>query len=420
LINCNAHLQPTARERVQAIKLLADVNGFCEFDKKKKKPRWLNDVYFRVQKKFIDYKERVSHKSLVLIKDPTKGDNFFAPMKILPYKTRFTDKNVQKAKIAEFLSLWENAALWSNKGLIFVVTNDPKNHDNLIETNKAHNAAVNDLITTLKKRVKAEINRYPDFVMLNQALKRGVKLNYESLKGLKDHYIRKLYEQYKRNHPDIKRKQFKDSIINGSITYEDIKDIIIEGLKISSHFKNVGDDVLKYINVLEFQLNGRLHSHIPLFGIDYIMDVKELSRFCVSKGLGKIVHAYAIKTDASGKWTWKNPNNIPRDSRNRNPVDYLKVYLLKGQFATASNYWAFGSRFYTNSRNFEPVEERTRKAILRKQRRLAPRFYVYAGVITDYSEKYDNIRYIDNRDYLKIAKALIDYKNSVPESVSVS
>lgn len=420
LIKCNAHLQPTARERVQCLKMVANINGFCHFNKKKRKTEWDNDVYFKIQKKFLDYKSRVSHKSLVLIKDPSKPDNFFAPAKVIPYSTRFTDKNKQRAKIAEYLSLWENAGLTHDKGLLITITNDPNNFDNLIDTNKSHNAAINDLITTLRARVEAEIKRYPDFEMLNQAIKRGVTLNYDSLKGLKDHYIRKLYEQYRRNHPEVSRKEFKDSIIKGSLSHSDLKAIILEGYKISSHFKKVGDYVLKYINVLEFQFNGRLHSHIPIFGIDYLMDVHELSRLCVSKGLGKIVHAYGLKKDAENKWTWKNPNNTPKDSRNKNPVDYLKVYLLKGQYATACNYWVFGSRFFTNSRNFEPIEERTRKAILRKQRRLAPRMYVYAGTITDHSEQFDNIRYIDNKDYLKIAKDLLAYKNSVPGAVSVS
>lgn len=419
LIKFKAHFKPIARERARCIKIVSKIKGFGYFHKKK--PVWSNNAYQQIQVNFLNYKNRINNQVLVLFPDPTKSDNFFAPVRTMPWSTRFTDKNIMRAKQAEYHSLWDNAALKFDKSVMVTLTNDPKLFDNLLEANKSHMTAVNAFFSFVKHRVESEKKRYPDFKILNEAVKRGYPLTFESLSGLRGLYIRRLHEQYQRQYPAVTRKEFKDSIIDGSLSYSDIKALILEGYKISSHFKNLPDDYEHtYINVLEFQFNGRLHSHIIMFGLDYLMDVHELSRKWKDYGRGEIVHTYALKKNPmTNIWTWKNPNNTPKDSRNKNPVDYLKEYLLKAQYLAAVNYWVFGTPFFTNSRNFEPIEERTRKAILRKQRRLAPRYWVFAGTIEDHSEQFSNIRYIDNKDYLKIAQILAS-GNDPPAAVSVS
>lgn len=419
LINLKAHFKPISRERARCMKRVSKIKGFGYFYKKK--PVWLNNYYQQDEIDFLNYKNRVNHKILVFFPDPTKPENFFAPAHNKTCSTRFTDKNIQKATQAKYYSLWDNASLKFDKAIMVTLTTDPKLFDNLWDANIGHMPAVNTLLSFIKSRVESEIKRYPDFKMLNEAVKRGDPLTFKSLSGLRGLYIRRLHEQYQRRYPEVMREEFKASIIDGSLSYSDIKALILEGYKISSHFKNLPDDYVNtYINILEFQFNGRLHSHIVMFGLDYLMDVHELSRKWKDYGRGEIVHTYALKKNpVANTWTWKNPNNTPKDSRNKTPVDYLKEYLLKAQYLAAVNYWVFGSHFYTNSRNFEPFEERIRKAILRKQRRLAPRYWVFAGTIVDYSEQFPNIRYLGIKDYLKLAQILAS-GNDPPAAVSVS
>lgn len=412
LIQRKAIFKPIAVERTHCIKRVLHTNGFCEFNKKTKKPNWLNKIYQYNQIDFMNYKKRISHKALLFLKDPTKPDNFFAPALTLPYSTRFTDKIKQKATRAKYFTIMENNALIHNKALMVTITEDPKLHNNLWETNKSHSQGMNTLISFLKKRIKAEINRYPYFKTLHEAVKRGIELNYNSLSGLKNKYIKKLHEQFRRDHPETTYQDFKQSLINGSFTSSQLADIILKGYTISSHFKDINPDTyeFKYLNIGEFQLNGRLHSHFLIFGLDYIIDVHELSKKLPEYGLGNITHIYALKKNPNNPkaWTWKNPKNTPKDSRNKDPVDYLKVYLLKSQYLTAVNYWVFNSRYYTNSRNYEPIEKRTERAILRKQKRLAPKIWTYVKTVDAHTDQFSNIRYVGIDEYIKCANAVLN------------
>lgn len=410
LINRKAKIKPIAHERLHTIKRVLNTQGFCEYNPKTRKPHWLNKIYQYNQKDFLNYKNRINNKALVFSKDPTKPENFFAPLLTLPYSTRFTDKIKQKATRARYFSMWENAALYHTKALMVTITEDPKLHDNLWETNKSHSQGINNFISMVKKRVKAELNRYPDFKILQEAVKRGVDLNYESLSGLKNRYIKLLHQQYRRSHPDTTYQEFKALILNGSFTSSQLAAIILEGYTISSHFKDIPADYeFKYVNVLEHQLNGRLHSHFLIFGLDYLMDIRELSNKLPDYGLGSITHIHALKKNPTNPaaWTWKNPKNTPKDARNKDPVDYLKVYLLKAQYATAVNYWVFNSRYYTNSRNFEPIDERIAKALLRKQKRLAPKYWAFIGTIDAHDDQFSNVRYVGIEEYVKVANSLL-------------
>lgn len=423
LIQRKAKIKPISSERLHSIKRVLRTNGFGAYNKKSKKMKWDNSIYQLNQMDFINYKNRINHKALVFGKDPTKPDNFFAPLLTLPYSTRFTDKHKQKAILAKYFSIWEYAALHYNKAILITVTEDPKQHDNLWETNKSHSQGINNLISMLKKRIKAEISRYPDFKMMYEAVKRGVLLNYDSLQGLKGRYIKKLHEQYRRTCPSVTYQDFKSYLISGTFSHKQLAAIILEGYTISSHFKDVPDDYeFQYINIGEFQFNGRLHSHFLIFGLDYIIDVHELSKKLPDYGLGEITHIYALKKNPQNPlaWTWKNPKNQPKDARNRSPIDYLKVYLLKAQYSAAVNYWVFNSRYYTNSRNFEPLDEKIARALIRKQKRLAPKFWTYLGTIDSYTDQFPSIRYVTNEEYLKVANSLLGCPGgSVSEGVAI-
>ena len=59
-------------------------------------------------------------------------------------------------------------------------TKDPKLYKNLWDANKDHMKGINNFISFIKKRIKAEIKRYPEFKMMNEALKRGHVMDYNS------------------------------------------------------------------------------------------------------------------------------------------------------------------------------------------------------------------------------------------------
>lgn len=414
LMKRNANFKPVSVERARSIKRVMETDSFCYYDRKKKRTFWTNDIYNRNRYDFLKYLDRVAHKSLLFVKDPSKPDNFFAPALTLPYSTRFTDKNKQRASREQYFSMWENAALKFDKALMVTFTKDPKLYDNLWDANKDHMKGINNFISFIKKRIKAEIRRYPEFKLMNEALKRGRVMDWNSLNGRRNILIRLLHEQHSRLNPEVTYQEFKSKIEGGSFSHDDLAAIIKEGYKISSHYKDIPDDYeLTYINVLEFQLNGRLHSHFAIFGLDYLMDIHELSKKWEDYGQGTIVHAYALKKHPTNplSWTWKNPNNRPKDHRNKDPIDYLKAYLLKAQYTTSVNYWVFNSRYYTNSRNFEPLEERTQKAILRKQRRLRPRYWIYIKSLNAHTDEFANVRYVDIEDieeYISLAKSLLN------------
>lgn len=411
LINQKAKFKPIAHERAHTIKRVMNTQGFCEYNPKTKKPHWLNKIYQYNQVDFLNYKNRINNKALLFSKDTGKPDNFFAPLLTLPYSTRFTDKIKQKAIRAKYFEMMELSGIAHTKALMLTVTEDPKAHDNLWDTNKSHSIGMNNLISFLKKRIKAEIRRYPDFRILYEAVKKGVIFNYESLSGLRNRYIKLLHQQYRREYPSVTYQDFKTSLYKGKFSQDQIISIIKNGYTASSHFKDVNEDTFEfqYLNIGEFQLNGRLHSHFLIFGLDYIIDVHELSKILPSYGLGKITHIYALKKNPNNPtaWTWKNPKNTPQDARNKDPIDYLKVYLLKAQYAVAVNYWVFNSRYYTNSRNFEPMDKRIAKALLRKQKRLAPKYWTFIGTIDAHLDQFSNIRYVGTEEYLKVVNSLL-------------
>jgi hypothetical protein len=103
----------------------------------------------------------------------------------------------------------------------------------------------------------------------------------------------------------------------------------------------------------------------------------------------------------------EEPAERPMDHRNKDPVDYLKAYLLKAQYGTSVNYWTFNTRFYTNSRNFGTDEERNIKAIIRAMRKHKPSFYVYIKSLDVHNQDDQNIRYIDIKEYTELAQSLL-------------
>jgi len=96
---------------------------------------------------------------------------------------------------------------------------------------------------------------------------------------------------------------------------------------------------LRYVNVREFQKNGRLHMHVIVFGLSLKQDVVDKRRNIFTNsmiqnawiryGQGSITNVIPLKYDNDrGLLTWVNDK--PDDcAKNEDPIDYLKKYLSK-------------------------------------------------------------------------------------------
>jgi len=129
-----------------------------------------------------------------------------------------------------------------------------------------------------------------------------------------------------------------------------------------------------YINVFEFQKNGRLHLHIILFGISYLINKKMLSGLWQKYEQGKIVDIISLKND-NGRFNWARAK--PRDaSDGETPADYLKKYVKKNLYDSEQSfqYWLYNTRFYTYSRVFSDPKPGK-----------GPSFYIFVGVFSGIS-----------------------------------
>ena len=113
-----------------------------------------------------------------------------------------------------------------------------------------------------------------------------------------------------------------------------------------------------YINVNEFQKNGRIHLHLVIFGRSYIMQMQQLSNLWQKYGQGQIVHFHKIKKDRTG-WIWDGQS--PYDAQEKTPADYLKKYLKKALFNDSNyQYWIYNTRFFSHSRKLRPPGRKKR------------------------------------------------------------
>jgi len=105
----------------------------------------------------------------------------------------------------------------------------------------------------------------------------------------------------------------------------------------------------EYVNVTEYQKNGRIHYHLMIFGHKWIMQKEKLSELWHKYGQGEIVDFLSIKNDGPG-WTWTRQK--PADADGKSPIDYLKKYLKKGLFDPEKlyQYWIYNQRFFSYSR----------------------------------------------------------------------
>ena len=113
---------------------------------------------------------------------------------------------------------------------------------------------------------------------------------------------------------------------------------------------------LTYIKVNEFQKNGRLHFHIVIFGIKWLMPIKLLKKLWVSYGGGPVMNICAITQTKEG-WTWVR--NSPKDAGGKAPAGFLSDYLEKSMSpSSGALYWAFNIQFWSASKDIKQLPEK--------------------------------------------------------------
>ncbi|HIH73955.1 MAG TPA: replication endonuclease [Methanosarcina sp.] len=113
---------------------------------------------------------------------------------------------------------------------------------------------------------------------------------------------------------------------------------------------------LTYIKVNEFQKNGRLHFHLVIFGINWVMPIHLLKKVWVSYGGGKVMNICAITRTKEG-WTWAR--KPPKEAGVQAPAGFLSDYLEKSMSPrSGALYWAFNIQFWSASRDIKQSPEK--------------------------------------------------------------
>lgn len=115
-------------------------------------------------------------------------------------------------------------------------------------------------------------------------------------------------------------------------------------------------DNSEYIAVREFQKNGRLHFHITIFGINWLMHKSAIQYKWRGYGGGEILDIHTIRRRGSS-WVWSR--SCPEDAAGTPPYDYLRKYLEKSMTPEAGYmFWAFGFKNWTCSQSLQPKKEK--------------------------------------------------------------
>lgn len=124
-----------------------------------------------------------------------------------------------------------------------------------------------------------------------------------------------------------------------------------------------------WIKVSEFQENGRLHYHILIFGINWLLHKSVIKYAWQKYGGGSILDIHTIRQAPEG-WLWAR--SCPLEAATLSPGDYLSRYLEKSMSPQhGSLYWVMGIRNWTCSKSllpeksYKPVKSSSKKYFLK-------------------------------------------------------
>jgi len=103
-----------------------------------------------------------------------------------------------------------------------------------------------------------------------------------------------------------------------------------------------------YLSVYEYTIKGLMHAHVVIFGTNYLLPKRKITRAWERCGQGTYNYIYSL-ANAKGRWVYSRgqPKEI---KRGQTAEDYLVKYLHKAKGDKGALYWAFNKRYFTNSR----------------------------------------------------------------------
>jgi hypothetical protein len=361
---------------------------------------------------FLDYLERTQNECLVLM---PKKDLFGEPL-LKPNANRFNNEEKRIQARIRFENIFGDASRKYKNAVMLTLTSGQW-HRNIFEDTKKFQENWNKLITRLRKEAKDK--RIHDLVKRNpEFLKVRVSKNIQNMPGggemagyefssdlLIPHEEKPLTsfleaaESFQirtrtaRRHEGLQGRNESDAEYfqrirrtqkAQNVTASELREAASDYIKTDQNLR------LPYLCVREFQRNGNVHYHVIIFGINWLKDNDKISRIWQEYGQGKITKINSINWSQERGYIWA-PGQTPDDSGGRQPLEYLKKYLLKGQYAeknpkAALLYWVFNSRFFTYSSSLLSDEHKPRPYISKG-------LYEFAGVC-------GSDLWLENGDYL--------------------
>lgn len=323
--------------RLDAVFQLRRINQHRKF--KRRDPRFVNPELIQdldyVQGKFDHYVEDIQDLKCALIHRENGS------IKLLDYQTRFTDESRKDGVIARFYRTVEKATATYNTGVFLTLTSYPpsegsrlQHRSSLWHVNRYFSRTWNAYISLLQKRKRAA--RREELLEVMRSRVKGIR----PWRNGKDGKIRLTREERLQALEPMKAENYRP----------------------------------KYLMVYEFQQNGMIHGHCIIFGTQWIDNFDVIKADWQRLGQGERIHVYAIKNEGSG-WTWSKGQ--PKDSRNRQPIDYLMKYLGKGVRVSQGHgmYWAINKRFFTNSQALQHDDDIPKELIK------SPVMYDFLGTV---------------------------------------
>lgn len=104
----------------------------------------------------------------------------------------------------------------------------------------------------------------------------------------------------------------------------------------------------EWIKVAEFQKGGRLHYHVLITGINWLLHKSVIQYAWVHYGGGPVLDIHTVKNDPLNGWLWSR--SCPLEAAGKTVGDHLQSYLEKSMSTQyGSMYWAMGVRAWTCS-----------------------------------------------------------------------
>lgn len=104
----------------------------------------------------------------------------------------------------------------------------------------------------------------------------------------------------------------------------------------------------EWVKVAEFQKSGRLHYHVLITGINWLLHKSVIQYAWVHYGGGPVLDIHTVKNDPLNGWLWSR--SCPLEAAGKTVGDHLQSYLEKSMSPQhGSMYWAMGVRSWTCS-----------------------------------------------------------------------